>query len=253
MLVRFCLWLIALSLLSWPSQAADAPLVYLRDVDPTIRQDIRYATRDNFTGTKVPGYLAGECLVLTPVAEALKRAQADLLKLGLSLKVYDCYRPQKAVDAFVAWAKSAEPSAEAKRFFPRTPKSELLAKGFIAPQSNHSRGAAVDVTLVIAEGPPAKAFDPLMSYGGCIGPQVARAPDDSLDMGTGFDCFDELAATDARGISPPQKKWRALLHGAMTKVGFKNFPGEWWHFGFPPAEKAPVLNVDVAPYAAKKK
>lgn len=252
MRIGFFLFAVALGLLCQASWAAETSLVYLRDVDPSIRQDMRYATRDNFTGTKVRGYLAGECLVLKPVAEALKRAQGELLTVGLSLKVYDCYRPQKAVDAFVAWAKSADPSSATKRFFPRVPKSELLAKGYIAPQSNHSRGVAVDVTLVIAEGPPAKKFDPLMNYGGCISPAAARAPDDSLDMGTGFDCFDELAASDARGTSSPQKTRRKLLLDAMTKVGFKNFPGEWWHFGYPALEASPILNVDVAPYPKKK-
>jgi zinc D-Ala-D-Ala dipeptidase len=228
------------------------PLVYLRDVDPLVRQDIRYATKDNFTGARVPGYLAGECLVLKPVAEALKKVEGDLLARGLSLKVYDCYRPQRAVDAFVAWANNADPSAATKRFFPRTAKAELLKKGYIAPQSNHSRGAAVDVTLVVAEAPAGTPFDPGASYGGCIGPAATRSPDDSVDMGTGFDCFDEISATGAQGITPPQKKLRAVLVAAMTKRGFKNFPGEWWHFGFSAAEKAPVLNVDVTPYVAKK-
>lgn len=251
MLIRYLLAFTAVLFVSLPSQA-DAPLVYLRDVDRSIRQDIRYATTDNFTGARVPGYLAGECLLLRPVAEALKRVQGDLLKRGLSLKVYDCYRPQKAVDAFVAWANGADPSAVTKRFFPRTAKSELLKKGYIAPQSNHSRGAAVDVTLVIAEAPPAKAFDAGASYGGCIGPQGARSPDDSVDMGTGFDCFDEIAATDAQGIGIPQRRMREFLAAAMTKRGFKNFKGEWWHFGFTAAEKAPMLNVDVTPYSAKK-
>lgn len=251
MLSRYWLALAAVVLVCLPSRA-DAPLVYLRDVDSSIRQDIRYATKDNFTGARVPGYLAGECLLLKPVAEALKSVQRDVLARGLSLKVYDCYRPQKAVDAFVAWANGADPSAATKRFFPRTAKSDLLKKGYIEPRSNHSRGAAVDVTLVVAEAPPAKPFDPGASYGGCMGPQAARSPDDSIDMGTGFDCFDEVAATDAQGISVPQKRMREILRDAMAKRGFKNFNGEWWHFGFTAAEKAPVLNVDVAPYPAKK-
>lgn len=232
-----------------PAHAAAVPgaptLVYLRDVDASIPQDIRYATKDNFTGFKVPGYLAGECLLLKPVAEALKQVQADLMERGLSLKVYDCYRPQKAVDAFVAWVNSTAPGVS--RFFPRTPKGELLKKGYIEPVSNHSRGAAVDVTLVVAYAPSAKPFDPLKTYGGCISPQALRAPDNSLDMGTGFDCFDETAATDAN-VSAPQKKLRKALGDAMSKRGFKNYKGEWWHFGYPPAEKAPVQNVDVTGY-----
>ena len=231
------------------SAPANAPLVYLRDVDPSIEQDIRYATKDNFTGFKVPGYLAGECMLLKPVAEALKQVQAGLKGRGLSLKVYDCYRPQKAVDAFVAWAKSPAPGVT--RFFPRTPKGELLKRGYIEPVSNHSRGAAVDVTLVIAGSAPAKAFDPSATYGGCISPAAVRAPDNSLDMGTGYDCFDEMSATDAN-VGPPQKKYRKALVDAMAKGGFKNYKGEWWHFGLPAAATAPVMNADIAPYPVKK-
>jgi D-alanyl-D-alanine dipeptidase len=243
--------IIALSLALAVTAAAQpvSPLVYLRDVDSTIVQDIRYATKDNFTGFKVPGYLAGECMLLKPVAEALKKVQADLTSRGLSLKVYDCYRPQKAVDAFVAWAKSTAPGVS--RFFPRTPKGDLLKKGYIEPVSNHSRGAAVDVTLVLSGAPPAAPLDPLKNYGGCISPPAMRAPDNSLDMGTGYDCFDETSATNGN-VSPVQKKFRKALADAMAKGGFKNYPGEWWHFGYPPAERAPVQNADIAPYPGKK-
>jgi D-alanyl-D-alanine dipeptidase len=235
-----------------PAHAADAPLVYLRDVDPSIPQDIRYATKDNFTGLRVPGYLAGECMLLKPVAEKLKRAQADMKARGLSLKVYDCYRPQKAVDAFVAWAKAPDRSGATKRFYPRTPKGELLKKGYIEPVSHHSRGIAVDVTLMIDGAAAAKPFDALANYGGCISPAAMRSPDNSLDMGTGFDCFDEVAATNSPGAGPPQKKLRGALFEVMVKHGFKNYPGEWWHYALGGAEKAPVQNVDIAPYPVKK-
>jgi D-alanyl-D-alanine dipeptidase len=248
MVYRIWLTLVVAVVLSAPSRAADG-LVYLRDVDPSIAQDIRYATKNNFTGFKVPGYLAGECMLLKHVAEVLKKAQTTLKERGLSLKVYDCYRPQKAVDAFVAWANGPEPGV--KRFFPRVPKGELLKKGYIEPVSHHSRGIAVDVTLTV-DGAVAKPFDPLANYGGCISPAAMRAPDSSLDLGTGFDCFDEIAAYDSRGITPPQKKLRGALYEVMAKHGFRNYPGEWWHFALGGSEKAPVLNVDVTPYPAKK-
>jgi zinc D-Ala-D-Ala dipeptidase len=248
--IRFVIVLALLMAVTTPLRAADSPLVYLRDVDPTIVQDIRYATKDNFTGFRVPGYGAGECMLLKPVAEMLKRAQATLAERGLSLKVYDCYRPQKAVDAFVAWAKSS--ALGVQRFFPRVPKAELLKKGYIEPVSNHSRGIAVDVTLIVAGAAAAKAFDPLATYGGCISPAAMRAPDNSLDMGTGFDCFDGLSATNSAGITPPQKKLRGALYEAMAKHGFRNYPGEWWHFALGGAAKAPVQNVDIVAYPVKK-
>ena len=139
-----------------------------------------------------------------------------------------------------------------QRFFPRMPKGELLKKGYIEPVSNHSRGIAVDVTLVVAGGAVAKPFDPLATYGGCISPAAMRAPDNSLDMGTGFDCFDDLSATNSGGITPPQKKLRGALYEVMVKHGFRNYAGEWWHFALSGAEKAPVLNVDIVAYPVKK-
>jgi D-alanyl-D-alanine dipeptidase len=161
--------------------------------------------------------------------------------------VYDCYRPQKAVDAFVAWAKSAAPGVS--RFFPRTPKAELLKKGDIEPVSNHSRGIAVDATIVVAGGTPAKPFDPLATYGGCISPAAMRAPDNSLDMGTGFDCFDDLSATKSGGITPPQRKLRGAPRFGEARI--RNYAGEGGTSRCG-AEKAPILNSDIAPYPVKK-
>ncbi len=99
-----------LSLVAFGAGAAEMPedFVYLRDIDPTILQDMRYAGRDNFTGAHVPGYEAPECVLVRQAAEALKRVQADLRGKPLTLKVYDCYRPARAVAAFVAWAKEPD-------------------------------------------------------------------------------------------------------------------------------------------------
>ena len=141
-----------------PSQPHE--FVYLRDVDPTIIQDVRYASANNFTGRPLPGYGAAECILLAPVAEALKRVQADLARRELSLKVYDCYRPQRAVQSFVRWANDGNANEMTKRFHPRLNKNELLAKGYIAPVSGHSRGNAIDLTLVELPAKPQPAFDP---------------------------------------------------------------------------------------------
>ncbi|MFA9550682.1 MAG: M15 family metallopeptidase, partial [Hyphomicrobium sp.] len=73
--------------------------VYLRDIDPSIIQDMRYAGHDNFMGGPVQGYKAPECILLRSAAKALSRVQEDLKSRSLSLKVYDCYRPKRAVRA----------------------------------------------------------------------------------------------------------------------------------------------------------
>jgi zinc D-Ala-D-Ala dipeptidase len=209
-----------------------ADFVYLRDIDPGILQDVRYAGANNFTGRPVPGYATAECVLLRPVAQALAQVQADVAGRSLSLKVYDCYRPQRAVKAFVQWANDGKDSGATKRFYPNLKKSELLAARYIAAASGHSRGIAVDVTLVQLPVTPQPPFDPKRSYGACTARAEDRAPDNSIDMGTGFDCFDPRSHTAGADISAEQQRWRGILVAAMEQHRFKNYAGEWWHFTY---------------------
>ncbi len=207
--------------------------VYLRAVAPDIAQDMRYASDDNFTGRPLPGYGAAECVLRREAADALARVEADLGQQGLGLKVYDCYRPTRAVAAMARWA--ADPGRQStKRFYPKLDKRNLFALGFIASHSAHSTGTAVDLTLVRRDAKPAPPFDPHAAYGGCTAPAEARAPDNTIDMGTGFDCFDEKSFTNNGTITAEQKRWRAVLVAAMRKRGFRNYFREWWHFSYGP-------------------
>jgi D-alanyl-D-alanine dipeptidase len=206
--------------------------VYLRDVAPAIIQDMKYAGPDNFTGARLPGYDAPECILREPAARALQHVQAELEPQGFSLKVYDCYRPARAVRAMRAWADDGNPEDPTKRFFPRLRKPYLFSLGYIATRSNHSMGNAVDLTQVPLPRMPAADFDPLGNYGACIGPASDRAPDDSIDMGTGFDCFDLRSHTAAADIATEAKRRRALLVNAMERRGFRNYAREWWHFDY---------------------
>lgn len=205
--------------------------VHLRDVDDTIVQDIRYATAANFTRTRVPGYLAGECILLREAAEALKLVQADLRPRGLSLKVYDCYRPVRAVKAFMGWVRKPEAPGEGA-YWPRTQRGDLVQLGYIAANSIHSTGAAVDLTLVAL--PPAKAapYDANVAYAACNEAGPAGQPDNSLDMGTSFDCFDVMSHTASSEITAEQRSNRRLLVEAMAARNFKNYSREWWHFTY---------------------
>ena len=139
--------------------AAQSPLppgfVYLRDIDPTIAQDIRYAGSNNFVGRPLDGYNAAECVLRRDVAMALKAVQADLAPSGRGLKVYDCYRPTQAVRAMVRWARDGAPAGPTKRFYPRVPKTALFALGYLASVSRHSTGTAVDLTMIDTPAPPA--------------------------------------------------------------------------------------------------
>lgn len=238
-----------------PANAQEAaglpePLVYLSDIDPTILQDMRYAGPDNFTGRHVPGYSAPECVLLRGAAEALSRVQQALRPRKLSLKVYDCYRPRRAVRSFVAWVKDGVSSTDPllKRFHPHIERSQLISLGYVAAVSRHSHGDTVDLTLVQLP-PPTSAlpFKRDAQYGACTGPAKDRAPDASVDMGTGYDCFDALSHTDAAGIAPPQRRWRKVLVEAMAEQGFRNYAKEWWHFTLSRPHPGRSFNVPILP------
>lgn len=229
---------LAVGLALAPNAAAQRPgalpagFVYLRDVDPTIAQDMRYASFNNFVGRPLAGYEAPECILRRDVALALARVEADLAASGLGLKVYDCYRPVRAVRNMLQWALDGRSGAPTKRFFPKLEKSTLFGLGYIATVSAHSTGTAIDLTLVEAARAPVAAFDPAASYGACTDAAERRAPDDSVDMGTGFDCFDLKSHTASPGLTAEQRRRRAMLLAAMGRRGFKNYFREWWHFTY---------------------
>ncbi|WP_111418326.1 M15 family metallopeptidase [Rhodoplanes roseus] len=202
--------------------------VRLRERDPTIRQDMRYAGPFNFTGRRVPGYLAGECILLRPAADALVRAQARLVAEGYHLKVYDCYRPERAVRSFIDWAQSPEPDRMARIFSPAIDKSQQFALGYIAKRSRHSLGIAVDVGLVRATDPD---LPTPTDAGPCDGPFETRARESSLDLGTAYDCAAPLSATAAR-VGAQARANRDRLVRALAAEGFRNYRLEWWHFDY---------------------
>lgn len=220
----------AASLIAAPSQAQEMPkdFAYLGDVDPTIVQDMRYAGSHNFVGHKVPGYEAGECVLTRKAAEALKAVQADVSKQGFTLKVYDCYRPARAVKAFVAWAKLPDDPQAKAVYYPSLAKDSLFP-GYIATVSGHSRGSTVDLTVVPKDAPAPSAAQPGQPEA-CTAPEGERSPDNSVDMGTSFDCFDVKANTFVGGLTGVQRENRAKLVEAMQRHGFKNYDKEWWHY-----------------------
>jgi D-alanyl-D-alanine dipeptidase len=223
-------------------------LVYLRDVDPSIIQDMRYAGSNNFVGRPLDGYAASECILRRDVAAALARVQMDLAGSGLALKVYDCYRPTRAVRTMAQWANDGR-SGATKRFYPRLQKDVLFGLGYIAAHSTHSSGNTVDLTMVQAPPPPAAAFDPAASYGPCTGPAAQRSPDSSIDMGTGYDCFDAVSSTASAGITAEQRRRRYQLVAAMAKRGFANYHREWWHFSY--GSRGPSYDVPIRPRPVK--
>ncbi|MFE5742159.1 M15 family metallopeptidase [Streptomyces celluloflavus] len=209
---------------------APAEFVALRAVDPTIIQEMRYFTPHDFMGVPVTGYRAPVCLVTRDTARALHRAQLSFLRRGYSLKVYDCYRPQRAVNHFIRWAEDPGDQRMKDEFYPRVEKSALFRDGYIAEKSGHSRGSTLDLTLVRLPALPTRPYHPGEPLSSCYGPKAARFPDNSLDMGTGFDCMDPLAHTLDPRITGTQRANRLLLKRGLEQAGFVNYAYEWWHY-----------------------
>ena len=223
--------------LASPAGAQSLPggFVFLRDIDPSILQDIRYAGANNFVGRKLSGYEAAECVVKREVGLALKRVQQELRPQKLSLKMLDCYRPARASHDMVLWARNGRETPAERRYNPGFAKQDLFRLGYIAEHSGHSTGAAVDLTLVDLTADNSAVYDPGKAYADCTAPVEARAPEASVDMGTGYDCSDLKAHTAASSITPAQRRWRNVLVTAMAKQGFVNYAKEWWHFSLPGA------------------
>ena len=236
----------ALLLLATPAQAQRLPpdFVYLRDVDPTIVQDMRYAGSDNFTGRALPGYDAAECVLRADAAQALKRVQAAIAPSGLSLKVYDCYRPDRAVRAMARWSRNPEDGAT-RYFYPEADKRTLFASGWISPRSAHSSGIAVDLTLVPKS--PAGSTGRATAQSRCDGPPAQRRPDTSIDMGTAYDCFSVKSFTRNKEIGTEQHSNRERLRSAMSRYGFKNYVREWWHYSYSGGANPQIYDVPIAP------
>jgi D-alanyl-D-alanine dipeptidase len=210
--------------------AASAPseFVALDQVDATILQDMRYATKYNFVGRRIDGYREPVCLLTRHAARALRRAQKTLRPKGYSLKVYDCYRPTRAVDQFARWADNPDDQKMKREFYPHVDKSRAFELGYIAHRSGHSRGSTVDITLVRLPPDTQSAWDGRLRS--CAARYRRRFADNSVNMGTGYDCIDPRAHTlDSRITGRPHRN-RLLLRDTLDEVGFDDYANEWWHF-----------------------
>lgn len=184
--------------------------VYVNEVIPDIELEIRYAGSNNFIGKPIDGYEEKTAILSSPAAQALKAVQQELKNQGYCLKIYDAYRPQRAVDQFVAWAKVKEDTLMKQKFYPNVPKNQLFNLGYIASRSGHSRGSTVDLTLIDAE----------------TGKEI--------DMGGNYDFFGEVSHHNSNLITPQQKKNREILKNTMAKYGFAAYFREWWHYTYKP-------------------
>ncbi len=184
--------------------------VYLDEIIPDIILDVRYAGENNFLGTQVTGYNKEKVILATPAAQALKKVQQELKTQGFCLKVFDGYRPQRAVNHFISWAKNSGDTLKRQQFYPDVNKKDLFSLGYISTRSGHSRGSTVDLTVVDANTLQ------------------------ELDMGGAYDLFDDISHHDYSHITDAQKNNRQFLKRIMGKYGFKPYTQEWWHYTYQP-------------------
>jgi D-alanyl-D-alanine dipeptidase len=187
------------------AQERPAGFVDAASVVPGLIVDMRYAGTNNFVGARIDGYDKPICYLTRDAAAALAQVARDLAPRGLALKVFDCYRPERAVRHFVRWARNLWDMGRKAEFYPDVDKRNLFRAGYIATPSSHSRGSTVDLTLAGADGA-------------------------ELDMGTPFDFFSPRAAPSDRGVGVAVRANRALLADAMRRRGFMSYRKEWWHF-----------------------
>ena len=180
--------------------------VYAKSVIPDLDVELRYFSTNNFVGDTIEGYKANRLILTKQTAEKLKLVQEELQQQNLCLKVYDGYRPQRAVNHFIRWARDLNDTINKAQFYPEVNKRNLFKSGYIATRSGHSRGSTLDLTITNGEtGEP-------------------------LDMGSPYDFFGEVSWVAYKDLSEEQKNNRQLLQTVMLKHNFRNYPKEWWHF-----------------------
>lgn len=182
--------------------------VELKMYIPTINLDIRYFTTDNFVGARIDGYKSPKALLSVHAANALRNVQSELAIFGLGLKIYDAYRPQQAVDHFIRWAKDPNDIEMKLNYYPEIDKESLFEEGYLIDRSSHSRGSAVDVSIV----------------------SLHKTDPKELDMGTNWDFFGPDSWPQSFMVTPQQRANRMFLYHMMRKHGFKPHKKEWWHF-----------------------
>ncbi|CAM4192238.1 D-Ala-D-Ala dipeptidase VanX [Paenibacillus macerans] len=180
--------------------------VFLDEVLPEIRWDAKYATWDNFTGKPVDGYEVNRIVGTHELAAALHVAQEQAAVLGYGLLLWDGYRPQRAVDRFLKWSEEPEDGRTKSKHYPNINRSEMIRKGYVAAQSSHSRGSAIDLTLYRLD------------------------TNVLVPMGGDFDLMDVISHHEAKGITEAETENRRLLRSIMESSGFNAYDYEWWHY-----------------------
>lgn len=194
---------------TYAAQMLPKDFIYLIEIAPSIQQNIRYATSNNFIGKPLSGYESPVCILTKPTAQALSKVQQELNQQSLGLKIFDGYRPQMTVNEFIGWSKDSRDQKMKAEYYPNVNKADFFILGYVAEKSGHTRGSTVDLTIIDLK------------------------TNKELDMGTPFDFMDELSHPFSQAVTEKQYQNRQLLNNLMSKHGFISLnqqDTEWWHF-----------------------
>lgn len=210
-----------------PQNNTPKGFVHLTDVVPDAILEIRYYSTYNFVGDRIDGYEKPTALLTKEAAKALKAVSDDVIKQGYRLKIYDAYRPQRAVTHFMKWAKQRNDIRMKAYFYPDLDKSVLFAKGYIAEKSGHSRGSTIDLTLFDMKTEKEVDMGGTFDWFGIEShPSWCGNPETNQYTGE----FSGNTPPAERKINEVQFRNRMILRAAMVKHGFKPIAEEWWHF-----------------------
>jgi len=205
-MVKILFFMMAFLLCGLEAKEIPKGFVYIKEKMPTVELDCRYYGSNNFVGERIDGYLSSQAILSREAVGALLKVQEELKAFGLGLKIFDAYRPQKAVDHFVRWGRDVHDVRMKSAYYPTVHKRNLFKEGYIAKHSSHSRGSTVDLTIIDLK---------------------SRV---ELDMGSSFDFFGEHSWVNYSNLLPTHRANRMLLHNIMLKYNFKSYAQEWWHF-----------------------
>ena len=204
--MKFCFTLLLILVSNLTIAQLPKGFVYVQDSLPDLNVELRYCYDNNFVGEQIEGYINEVVIVTAQTVDALKKVQADLKADGFTLKVFDAYRPQRAVNHFVRWAKQVNDTMMKTQYYPKVNKRNLFKEGYIASKSRHSSGSTLDVTIVNLE------------------------TGEELDMGSPYDFFGPESWVSNTNLTEEQIANRQRLQKVMLKNGFRNYSQEWWHF-----------------------
>lgn len=205
-ILLFLCILIGLSFTTQQKNDLPEGFIYVKNVIPDIDVELRYFSPNNFVGDTINGYNANVLILTKEAATALRNVQDELQQQNLCLRVYDGYRPQRAVNHFMSWAKDLNDTIMKHQYYPDVEKRYLFREEYIATRSGHSRGSTLDLTIIDGN---------------------TSVP---LDMGSPFDFFGKESWVAHPDLTDQQKANRQLLQEVMLKHNFRNYPKEWWHF-----------------------